>query len=61
MDYVSGLAMSCAVGRRHGLDLAWLWQRPEATDPVRPLALEPPHAAGAVLKTHTQNSNSPNV
>ena len=53
--------MSCAVGRRHGLDLAWLWQRPEATDPVRPLALEPPHAAGAVLKTHTQNSNSPNV
>ena len=53
--------MSCGVGRRHGLDLAWLWCRPAATAPIRPLAREPPFATGAALKkkktkihTHTQ-------
>jgi len=37
------------VARRIGLDLAllWLWRRLEATAPIRPLAWEPPHAAGA--------------
>ena len=25
----------------------WLWRRLEATAPIRPLALEPPYAAGA--------------
>ena len=41
--------MSCGVGRRHGLDsaLLWLWRRPVATAPIRPLAWEPPYAAGA--------------
>ena len=44
--------MSCGVGRRRGLDpaLLWLWRRPVATDPIRPLAWEPPYAAGVVLK-----------
>ena len=44
--------MSCGVGRRRGLDLAslWLWCRPVATAPIRPLAWEPPCAAGAALK-----------
>ena len=42
--------MSCGVGRRRGLDLAWLWRRPMATAPTGPLALEPPHARGAALK-----------
>ena len=45
-------ALSCGVGCRHGLDLAllWLWCRLQATAPIRPLAWEPPHAAGASLK-----------
>ena len=41
--------MSCGVGRRCGLDpmLLWLWHRPVATAPIRPLAWEPPYAEGA--------------
>ena len=43
--------MSCGEGRRHGFDpvLLWLWSRPAATAPTRPLAWEPPHAVGAAL------------
>ena len=29
------------------LALTWLWNRPVATAPIRPLAWEPPYAAGA--------------
>ena len=38
--------MSCGVGRRCSLDpaLLWLWCRPAATAPIRPLAWEPPYA-----------------
>ena len=46
--------MICGVGLRRGLDLAWLWLWlwlwPAAVAPIRPLAWEPPYAAGAVLK-----------
>ena len=44
--------MSCVVGRRRGSHLAllWLWRRPVATAPIRPLAWEPPYTAGAALK-----------
>ena len=40
--------MSCGVGCRRGLDsvLLWLWHRPVATAPIRPLAWEPPYAVG---------------
>ena len=38
--------MSCGVGRRRGSDLVWLWHRPAATAPIRPLAWEPPYAVG---------------
>ena len=40
--------MSCGVGCRLGSDpvLLWLWCRPAATAPIRPLAWEPPYAAG---------------
>ena len=40
--------MSCAVGHRLSLDpaLLWLWHRPAAVAPTRPLAWEPPYAAG---------------
>ena len=44
--------MSCGVGLRSGLDpvLLWLWCRPVAKAPIRPLVWEPPYAAGAALK-----------
>ena len=44
--------MTCGMGRRGGSDLAllWLWHRPVATAPIRPIARETPHAVGAVLK-----------
>ena len=36
------------MGRRRGSDpkLLWLWHRPVASAPIRPLAWEPPYAAG---------------
>ena len=45
--------MSCGVGRRHCSDPAWLWlwHRPGATAPFRPLAWEPPYAMGVALKS----------
>ena len=48
----SGVAMSCGVGCRRGLDpeLLWLWHRLASTAPIRPLAWEPPYAAGAALE-----------
>ena len=54
--------MSCGVGCRRGSDpaLLWLWHRLMATAPIRPLAWEPPCAAGAAQekqKTHTQKRN----
>ena len=44
--------MSCGVGHRCGsdLELLWLWHRLAATVPNRPLAWEPPNAAGVALK-----------
>ena len=44
--------MISGVGDRHGSDLVllWLWRRPPATAPIRPLALEPPYATGATLE-----------
>ena len=44
--------MSCGVGFRRGSDpaLLWLWRRPVATAPIRPLAWEPPYAAEAAQR-----------
>jgi len=44
--------VSCGVGHRRSLDpeLLWLWRRPAATVPIRPLAWEPPYAERAALK-----------
>ena len=41
--------MSFGVGCRLGLDpsLLWLWRRPVATPPIRPLAWEPSYAVTA--------------
>ena len=46
---LSGVAMSCGVGHRRSsdLELLWLWCRPVATAPIRPLAWEPPYALGS--------------
>ena len=47
-----GVAVTCGVGCRRGSDpeLLWLWCRPAATALIRPLAWEPPYAAGAALE-----------
>ena len=57
LDSLSGLriqrcTLSCGAGCRCSLDLAllWLWCRLVATALTRPLAWEPPYAAGAALK-----------
>jgi len=44
--------MSCGVGCRHGSDpeLPWLWHRPVATPPIRPLAWESPCATSMALE-----------
>ena len=48
----SGVAMSCGVGCRYSSDpeLLWLWCRQAATALIRPLAWEPPCAAGVALE-----------
>ena len=45
--------MHCGVGRRWGSDplLLWLWCRPAAVAPIRPLAWKLPYAAGTALKS----------
>ena len=59
--------MSCGVGGRRSLDLAllWLWRRPTATAPIRPLAREPPYTVGAALgkgkKTNKQKKQKTNL
>ena len=44
--------MGCGVGRRHISDLAllWLWCRPAAVAPIRPLAWESLHDVDAAKK-----------
>ena len=42
--------MSCGVGCRWGLDLAWLWCRLAAANPIGPLAWELPYAAATAQK-----------
>ena len=37
--------------------LLWLWLRPAATAPIRPLSWEPPYATGAALKKAKNNNN----
>ena len=44
--------MSCGVGHTRGSDptLMWLWRKPAAIAPIRPLVWEPPYATGAALE-----------
>ena len=52
--------MSCGVGGRRGWDLAllWLWCRPVAIAPIRPLTWEPPCAVGEALKRQINKQTS---
>ena len=52
--------MSSDVGRTRGSDpaLLWLWRRPVATTPIRPLAWEPPHALGAAQEMAKKKKDS---
>ena len=52
-------AVSYGVGLRHSLDLEllWLWCRPAAVAPIRPLPWEPPYAVGVALKTKNKEEN----
>ena len=55
----SGVVMSFGIGHRRGLDslLLWLWCRPEARAPIRPLAWEPQYAEGVALESKKQKKN----
>ena len=39
--------------------LLWLWCRPAAVAPIRPLAWEPPYASGVALRSKNKNKNKP--
>ena len=58
----SGVAVSCGVGCRRGSDpaLLWLWRRPAATAPIRPLAWEPPYAVGAAQEMAKRQNKQTN-
>ena len=46
----AGIAMSCGVSHRHGLDPVLLWCRLASIAPFRPLAWKLPYAMGVALK-----------
>ena len=54
------MLLSCGIGRRLSMDLAWLWLwcRPVATAPIRRLAWKP-HASGAALKKRQKKFQLP--
>ena len=51
--------MSLGVGRGRSSDpaLLWLWCRPAATAPIRPLAWESPYAEGEALEKAKKKKN----
>ena len=52
--------MSCGAGHKSGLDVAllWLWCRPAAVAPIRPLAWGLLYATGTALKKRQKKKNS---
>ena len=40
------------------LPLLWLWHRPAAVAPIRPLANESPYAIGMALKSNSNNNKN---
>ncbi len=59
MGQGSGVAVSCGIGCRRGLDpaLLWLWHRLAAAAPIGPLAWESPHAVGVALEKAKRKIN----
>ena len=55
--------MSCGVGRRciSGPTLLWLWCRPAAIAPIRPLAWESQYAVGAALEKAKKKKSEKNL
>ena len=57
---VNGVAVSCGIAHRRGLDFAllwlWLWCRPAAVLPIKPLAWEPPFAVVVALKSKSKQT-----
>ena len=55
-------AMSCGVARRHSSDpaLLWLWRRPMAIAPIRPLTWGPPYAVGVALEKAKRQKKTKN-
>ena len=53
MGSIPSIAMSCGVGCRLCLDLVllWLWCRPAAVAPIRPLTWELPYVEGVARKS----------
>ena len=52
MGYGSDIAVSCAVGHRHGSDPMLLWRRLAAVALIRPVAWELAYVTGIVLKSN---------
>ena len=52
--------MSCGVGCTLGSDpaLLWLWHRPVASAPIKPLAWEPPCATDVALEKDKKKKKS---
>ena len=55
--------MSCGIGHRLSMDpaLLWLWRSLAAAALIRPLAWEPPYAAGAALNSKKKIENSEGI
>ena len=62
MGQLSGIAVSCGVGRRCGLDplLVWLWLWLAAVALIQLLAWELPYAVGSAPKKQQQNKAKQN-
>ena len=62
MVWGSGVAVSCGVGHRHGLDPMSLWCRMAAAAPIRLLAWELSYVVDVALKskkTKTKTNEKP--
>ena len=62
-QWVKHPVLPCGVGCRCGSDLAllWLWRRPVATAPIRPLGWEPLYAKGAALKRQKKKKDDQEI
>ena len=60
MGWESAIARSCSIDHKRGSDpaLQWLWHRLAAAALVRPLAWEPPYAAGSALKRQNNQTKT---